>query len=419
MRPELKEAPGPSKQLRLGAVLFLLLLLNWGSGVAQSSRSATDDAPVIRVSSEFVLVDALVGSLGPNDFQLSEDGMPQTITYFSHDQLPLSVVFLFDLTMTVRPVLKPLAEAASEILGHLKPQDEVAIMVFSSHTELLQDFTTDRSLAAAAVEKASGMKSGDGTFIHEDMYEAVEQATKSTVPQSRRVLVWLTDGTANLQNSLAQKTMGKGAPAYLHTKAEATDKLLRSGVAVSALIEKSGETDAVVAAMDATPFAFFAGARVGDVKRYAEQTGGPVLHTSRKEVAVRLGLLIDELRNRYTLGYKPATSKPPGTFCKVQLELRPEAYRDHPDFKQRDILVPSAATIAKCAFDQPVADAVLSRAVTGNRRLLSVMRPVRRRLSGENQGRDIPISPHPKLTAPDYFHSPIVTSDLAHRPHSV
>ncbi|MGA7768932.1 MAG: hypothetical protein WCA27_22245, partial [Candidatus Sulfotelmatobacter sp.] len=68
-------------------------------------------------------------------------------------------------------------------------------------------------------------------------------------------------------------------------------------------------------------------------------TGGPVLNTSTKEVAGRLALLIDQLRNRYTLGYKPVTSKPEGTFCKLQLELQPEVYRDHPDLKKKDIMV--------------------------------------------------------------------------------
>ena len=349
MWPKSTASLWPASHSRLAIVLSFFFLLSCWQAFAQSQQpSAGDDTLVIRVSSEFVVLDALVenkktgaliGSLGAKDFQLSEDDVPQTITYFSHDQLPLSVVFLFDLTQTVRPVLKPLAEGAREILGHLKPHDEAAIMVFSSHTELLQDFTTDRSLAASAVEKASQMKSDDGTFIHEDMYEAVEQATKSTVPGSRRVLVWLTDGTSNLENSLTQKLIGKQAPAHLHTKAEATDKLLRSGVAVSALIEKSAETDAFVIALDASPLAFIGGARLGDVKRYAEATGGPVLDTSKKEVAAKLALLIDQLRNRYTLGYKPATSKPQGTFCKVQLGLRPEVYRDHPEFKKRDILV--------------------------------------------------------------------------------
>ncbi len=335
--------------LRGIALLFFSLLFSWHSYAQSPVAAASQSTPLLRVSTEFGVLDALVenrktgaliGTLAAKDFQLFEDGISQPITYFSHDQLPLSVVFLFDLTDTVRPALKPLAEAAHEILGHLKPQDEVAIMVFSSHTELLQDFTTDRSLAATAVEKASDMKSNEGTFIHEDMYETVEQAAKSTVPGSRRVLVWLTDGTANSENAFERKTIGKHAPSHLHTKEEATDKLLRSGVVVSALIDRSAKTDALIAATDANPLAFvIAGIHVGDIRRYADLTGGPVLNTSTKEVAGRLALLIDQLRNRYTLGYKPVTSKPEGTFCKLQLELRPEVYRDHPDLKKKDIMV--------------------------------------------------------------------------------
>ena len=40
------------------------------------------------------------------------------------------------------------------------------------------------------------MRTTEGTFIHEDMYEAIGQANQSTLPESRRVLVWLTDGTS-------------------------------------------------------------------------------------------------------------------------------------------------------------------------------------------------------------------------------
>src|SRR5580698_524883 len=108
-----------------------------------------DAQSTIRVSAKFVVLDAevenkktgnLIGTLKSDDFVLSEDGVPQQITYFSHDQLPLSVVFLFDLTETVRPALASLAGGAREVLGHLKPQDEVAVMVFSSHAQLLQGF---------------------------------------------------------------------------------------------------------------------------------------------------------------------------------------------------------------------------------------------------------------------------------------
>jgi VWFA-related protein len=334
--------------------IFLLgSLLAFSQDVAaQAPAAPTPDAtPVIRVSTRLVLLDVLVqdkktgnliGSLGSEDFQVYEDGALQRTSYFGRDQLPLSVVFLFDLTDTVRPVLKPLAEAASEILSHLKPQDEAAIMVFSSHTEVLQDFTTDRALAAAAVEKASEMKSKEGTFIFEDMYEAVQQVRKSTIPGSRRALVWLTDGTSQNENSLTRRTIGPSAPAVLHGKEEATRELVQSGAAVSALIERSALTDLVVATGIANPLFYWTAARLGDVKHYAALTGGPVVHTSKKEAADRLALLIDQLRNRYTLGYYPANAGPEGTFCKLQVKLRPGFYKSHPELKGADIVLRAA-----------------------------------------------------------------------------
>jgi VWFA-related protein len=326
--------------MRLAGIACSLLFCCLSYG--QDTARRPSDTPTIRVSTEFVVLDALVankktgnllGNLQSGDFVLSDDGVPQHITYFSHDQLPLSVVFLFDLTDTVRPVLKPLADGAREVLSHLKPQDEVAVMVFSSHTELLQGFTRDRGLAADAIAKASEMKRSDGTFIHECMYEAVEQSMRSTIPDSRRVMVWLTDGTANFENSFTQKTIGKNAPAHLHTKEEATEKLLRSRVVTAALIDRSSGTDAFVVAADVNPFAMMFGGRIGDVRKYAELTGGPVLNASKKEVAARLAELIDQLRGRYTIGYRPSGSRPRGTFCKLRLELSPKARKADPEVR--------------------------------------------------------------------------------------
>lgn len=325
------------------AALLVLLL----SSVSYTQIPAQpDDPPTIRVSTQFVVLDALVekkktgnliSTLQPSDFALSEDGVPQPITYFSHDQLPLSIILLFDLTDTVRPALKPLAEGAREVLGHLKPQDEVAIMVFSSHTELLQSFTTDRSLAADAIAKASNMKSRDATFLHESMYEAIDEATKFTTPGSRRVMVWLTDGTSNFENSLTQKILAKQAPAHLHTKEETTQHLLRSGAVVSALIDQTPATEAFIIAADANPISLIFGGRLGEIKKYADLTGGPVLDTSNRKITARLAEMIDLLRGRYTLGYKPSTAKPAGAFCKLQLRLTPDARKTLPH--QGDIVV--------------------------------------------------------------------------------
>jgi VWFA-related protein len=331
-------------------LLACLLLISTVSAQGQETGSEPDTA-TIRVTTRYVLLDALVrnkktgnlvGTLDAEDFRLEEDGVPQKITYFSRDQLPLSVVFLFDLTDTVRPVLKPLAAGASEILGHLKPQDEVAVMVFSSHTDLLQDFTSDRALAAAAIDKAAAMKSEDGTFINEDMYEAVDRAMQSTLPDGRRVLVWLTDGTSNRENSSTLRTIGKGAPTRLRTKEESVEHLQRSGAVVAALIERFGATDAMVATSYINPFSLLR-VRTGAIKRYANLTGGPVLTADKQNVPARLAALLDEIRGRYTLGYKPTTPKPDGTFCSLELDLSPNIRATHPDFHKGEWIVQTKA----------------------------------------------------------------------------
>ena len=311
-------------------------------GLAQAADSpAQSEPPTIHVDTQFVLLDALVenkksgvplDTLSARDFELSEDGVPQTISYFSHDQLPLSVVFLFDMTETVHAALGPLAQAALQVLGHLKREDEVAVMTFSSRADLMQGFTTDRKLAAEGVRTASWMADVEGTFLDEDMFEAVEQVMKAKAG-NRRVLVWLTDGTANEENGLTRATIGQHAPAHLHSRQEAMTRLLQSGAVVSVLIDRTAETYRAMTTQGR------GGTRVGDIDEYARATGGPVLNTGTKDVPENLALLIDRVRARYTLGYKPAHAESQGKFCKLSLRIRPEFLIEHPEVRKQGFVV--------------------------------------------------------------------------------
>jgi VWFA-related protein len=323
--------------MRAAPLLLSLLFLLGPVGRAQSSAPPQ----TIRVDTQLVLLDALVqnkktglivDTLSANDFQLTEDGVPQTITSFSRDQLPLSVVLLFDMTETVHAALGPLAKAGLEVLGHLKPEDEVAVMIFSSRTELLQGFTTNRPEAAYAIKTASWMADVEGTFLDEDMFEGVEQVLKAK-PGSRRVLLWLTDGTANQENAFTKATIGQHAAAHLHSQPEAMLRLLQSGAVVSALIDRTAETNRAILESGMN------GTRLGDIDQYSRVTGGPVLNTSSKDAADRLSLLIDQLRSRYTLGYKPTVAAAPGKFCKIGLQLTPEWVRDHPELRKQGVAV--------------------------------------------------------------------------------
>lgn len=317
-----------------------ILCVLLGTGLAQRD-TPPDSTLTLRVSTQLVLLDASVedkktgrriDGLTLDDFTLTEDKVPQTLSYLSEDRLPLSVLLMFDLTDTVRPMLKPLAAGAHEVLSHLKPEDEIAVMVFSSRTKLLQDFTTDHTLVAQAIDKASAMRDTDGTFIHEDVFEATGQAAKATIPNSRRVEVWLTDGTANYENDTTRKIFGSQAPEQLHTRQEATDLLVRTDVVVGALIEHS------TLSIKANPFMYAVG-RFRDIEHYAALTGGPVLKASKLEVADRLASLIDSLRQRYTLGYRPQPARPTGTLCHPQLRLSATFFKLHPEISAKDVVV--------------------------------------------------------------------------------
>jgi VWFA-related protein len=304
-------------QALVRVLLFAGILQLTLPGRAQDQQ-ARSDRPVIRVNVELVQVDVqvlekktgrTVGSLAKDDFQLYEDGVRQQIAELSQNQLPLSVVLLFDLTDSVRPVLKPLAAGALEALSHLKPEDEVAVMVYAASAQLLQDFTTDRGKAVAAIEKASEMDSSEEAFFNEAIFEASAQLEKATNPKSRRTIIWLTDNVPNIPSD------------HQHSEHDALREAFETGTVISALLERSAFSDLAMAVFTKNPM--FAPLRMrnppGNVYKYAERTGGDAMTSSKEDVSAKLAQLIDEIRTRYTLGYYPSVKQPRGKFCELKV----------------------------------------------------------------------------------------------------
>jgi VWFA-related protein len=306
-------------------LLFAGFLLFAVPGWAQEPQSTPDDQ-VIRVNVELIQVDVqvlekktgrTVGSLSKEDFQLYEDGAQQAIAVLSRDQLPLSVVLLFDLTDSVRPVLQPLAAGALQALQHLKPEDEVAVMVYSASAQLLQDFTTDRAQVVGAIEKASEMKSSEAAFFNEGIFQASAQLSKAKNPKSRRTIIWLTDNVPNIPSDRE------------HSEDDAFREALETGTVISTLLERSAMSDFFIATFSKNPM--FAPFRMhnppGDVHKYSERTGGEVMKSSKDEVSAKLAQLIDEIRTRYTIGYYPSVKQLKGRFCEIKVQIRAEAQK--------------------------------------------------------------------------------------------
>src|ERR1041385_146724 len=280
---------------------FILLLLGFS---AISHAQTSDSSAPFRLDVHVVQVDTQVldkrtrhvaPSLKQEDFLIFEDGVPQKISSFSQDKLPLSIVILFDLTDSVRPVLKALAEGALEALQHLKPEDEVTVMVYAAATQVLQEATTDRTLAAAAIEKASRMESDEAAYFNEGIFQAAGQLSKSQNPSSRRVIIWLTDDVPNIPSetelpSYRRRSLKGTMP---HSQKEALEKLLHTGTVVCSLVKQSDESIAGEQRLRAHPAERMLHPP-GEVYKYAVATGGQVIEYKKKELKDKLAALIDD-----------------------------------------------------------------------------------------------------------------------------
>ena len=316
---------------------YLALATNPSAQNAQTAESAFRlDVRVVQVDAQ--VLDKKTGHVTPSlkqeDFLVFEDNIPQKITSFSQDKLPLSIIILFDLTDSVRPVLRQLAEGALEALQHLKPEDEVTVMVYAAGTQVLQEATTDRALAAAAIEKASHMESDEAAFFNEGIFQAGEQLSKSKNASSRPVIIWLTDDVPNVPTENIpprfRRSLGTARP---HSQQEALRKLLQTGTAVCSLVKRSELSDEGFSSLQAKPAEKML-YPPGEVYKYAAATGGQVIEYKRKELKDKLAALIDDLRLRYSLAYHPSVQKPKGKYCTIKVKLAPEAKKS-----LRDVLV--------------------------------------------------------------------------------
>jgi VWFA-related protein len=304
-------------------VHFVAYSLLIASVQAQTTPTPVDSAQdPIKLSAELVVVDAqvidrksreFIRGLKPQDFDLFEDEARQRIEFFGQDQLPLSIVLLVDISPSVRPVIEKIREGALQALQRLRPEDEVALMVFSGWTELIQDFTRQRQLILDKLGEAL-QKKGGGTRIHEAIAKAARQMRYATNPTSRRVIIAVTDN---------QGSMSRYRDAISEEEVQQT--VTESGATVCGVIVRSllNVADAILFQQPQVQER----SKRTSVNPYIEQTGGELASASKDEINARLGEVIDHLRSRYSLGYLPTNQNHNGKFRKIRLALSAEARR--------------------------------------------------------------------------------------------
>jgi Mg-chelatase subunit ChlD len=101
-------------------------------------------------------------------------------------------------------------------LNELKPGDEVALMAFGVLTSVLQEFTKDRQLVAERVGSIERMGPWirEGTYIDEAIYESAKHFAKASIPDSRRIIIIITDNFSNQPPTLGHSEAESMQPVH-------------------------------------------------------------------------------------------------------------------------------------------------------------------------------------------------------------
>jgi VWFA-related protein len=152
----------------------------------------------------------LIPDLTKEQFQIWEDGKPQTIKYFAAESnLPLTLGILFDTSPSQARVLDMEKVVGGQFLDAiLRDKDLAFVMGFDSDVDLLQDFTSSTRLLKKAMNNAriggGGGASGPGggpvptlsrgccTMLYDAVYLAAHDELAQQV--GRKAMILLTDG---------------------------------------------------------------------------------------------------------------------------------------------------------------------------------------------------------------------------------
>ena len=234
---------------------------------------AAAQGPTFSAKLEVVRLDVLVTAGGKplrgltvDDFDVSDNGVRQTLDLASFEQIPLSVVLALDASASLSaPQLDDLRDAGRAVLKALKNDDQAALVTFSEIVSLEQALTGE----AAAVESALGRVDPDGrTALVDGVYSAVTVADAS---RGRGLAIVFSDGVDT---------------ASWLTKNQVIDAARRSDVVVYGVATGRTETD------------FLSG--------ITDETGGRLFQVeSTADIRDRFLTILAEFRERYVLSYTP------------------------------------------------------------------------------------------------------------------
>lgn len=239
-----------------------------------------------------------VAELREKDFVVFEDGIRQELSLFTHEDLPISLVVMIDTSASMDEKIAAARSAAGRFVKTLRPQDTAQVVQFNDRPKVLQPFTSDQKLLAAAVEKTE--VSGP-TALHNALYIALKDLDREKKGRElrRRAVVLLSDGedTASLVND-----------------EQVIDLARRTEINIYAVSLRKPRTS------DRGQENFSQAAHL--LTTLARETGGQVhFPNSLSELDAVYDRIAEELRTQYSLGYVSSNKRRDGKWRRIVVRV--------------------------------------------------------------------------------------------------
>jgi VWFA-related protein len=237
----------------------------------------------------------LVTNLDRNDFTVYEDGQPQKLTSFRREDIPVAMGIVIDNSGSMRDKRSAVNAAAINFVKSSNLQDKVFIVNFNEEFFLDQDYTASIPKLKDALER---IEARGGTALYDAVVASSDHLKKSG-PLEKKVLLVVTDGEDNASRESLEQ-------------------------AIRRLQEENGPTVYTIGLLGEEHSKRARRA----LRVMAEETGGvSFFPQGLSEVDAITQQIAHDIRNQYTIGYKPSKPQSEGGFRAVKVDANAKGYK--------------------------------------------------------------------------------------------
>lgn len=289
---------------------------------------------VIKVDSNLVSVPVIVSdregryipNLTADRFKLFDNNTEQQISSFDAAEEPLNIALLLDTSKSTEGVLEDIKKAAKGFLKELRPQDRAMVISFDHDVHRLCDLTDDRKVLERAIKDA---KVGEivGTKLNDAIMEVTRKEFRSVT--GRKAIILLSDGKdfGSVVNGddLLREQSESDAMVYsiYYGSAFGSFKMDRRRFPRRFPGRFPGMIGPPDSTTNETEQRRFPRWRMGAefLRELSESTSGRFYESDITDLKKTFGLISEELRHQYRLGFYPGEIQKDGSVHHLRVKV--------------------------------------------------------------------------------------------------